>query len=280
MKLRQFFVFIPCLVIILFTSCNNSDKKNNEGENQETKMPSLKVENVTYSLDTLTMNGYIVYDENKKGPRPAVLVVHEWWGLNEYARTRARQLAELGYTAMAVDMYGNGMTADNPKDAERLAGPFYMDPAMAMKRLDAAIAKLNTYGQVDTSKIAAIGYCFGGGVLLNAARLGENLDGVVSFHGNLLGTPANKDLLRAKLLVCHGLADQFVKPEELQGFKNQMDSIGANYTVKTYPNATHSFTNPNSTAMGEKFKIPIAYNAAADSASWIDMKNFLNRIFQ
>jgi dienelactone hydrolase len=209
-----------------------------------------------------------------------VLVVHEWWGLNGYPKMRARKLAELGYVAMAVDMYGNGKTADNPDDAGKMAGPFYQDPQMAKSRFDAALNKLKTYPQVDTTNIAAIGYCFGGGIVLNTARLGENLKGVVSFHGTLVGTPADKNLLKAKILVCHGADDQFVKPQEVAKFKKQMDSIGADYTFKQYPNATHAFTNPDATASGQKFKIPIAYNAAADSASWNDMKSFFAKIFR
>jgi dienelactone hydrolase len=265
-------------IIVFLASCNNNDKKT---ETTTAKEPTLKEENVTYKTDTATMDGFVVYDENIKGPRPAVLVVHEWWGLNDYPKMRARDLAKLGYIAMAVDMYGNGKTVDNPTDAQNMATPFYVDPQMAKKRLDAAIAKLKTFGETDKNNMAAIGYCFGGGVILNSARLGENdLKGVVSFHGNLVGTPANKDLLKSKILVCHGGDDQFVKPEELEKFKHQMDSIGADYTVKVYPGANHSFTNPNSTAMGEKFKLPIAYNAAADSASWNDMKDFFSKIFK
>jgi len=133
---------------------------------------------------------------------------------------------------------------------------------------------------LDTSKVAAIGYCFGGFVVLNASRLGADLKGVVSFHGNVGGVPVRKDLLQAKTLVCHGEADQFVPPAELAAFKKSMDSAGAVYSVKVYPDATHAFTNPDATAVGQKFKIPIAYNAAADSASWNDMKVFFGDIFR
>ena len=177
-------------------------------------------------------------------------------------------------------MYGNGKIADNPDSAKKLALPFYTNPFMAKANFDAALAKLKTYPQADTNNIAAIGYCFGGAQVLNIARLGENLKGVVSFHGNLQGVPLKKDLLKAKVLVCHGEADQFVKPEEVAAFKRQMDSTGSVYTLKTYPGATHAFTNPASTATGLKFKMPIAYNAAADSASWKEMKGFFNDIFK
>jgi dienelactone hydrolase len=244
------------------------------------KAANLKEENVTYTGDNTTMDGYIVYDANKEGKRPGVLVIHEWWGLNDYLKMRARKLAELGYIAMAIDLYGNGKTADNPDDAGKYAGPFYQKPQMAKARFDAALNKLKSYDQLDTNNIAAIGYCFGGGMVLNMARMGENLKGVVSFHGSLVGVPADKNLLKAKILVCHGADDEFVKPQELAQFKKQMDSVGADYTVKVYPNATHAFTNPAATENGEKFKIPIKYNAQADSASWNDMKEFFSRILK
>jgi dienelactone hydrolase len=206
--------------------------------------------------------------------------VHEWWGVNDYVRRRARQLAEMGYVAMAVDMFGNGKTADNPGDAGKLAMPFYENPQLARTRLDAAYAKLIEYSQADTAKVAAIGYCYGGFVVLNAAKLGADLKGVVSFHGGLGGAPANKDLLRAEIFVAHGGADPFVPEAEVAAFKKGLDSIGTDYTFKVYPNATHAFTNPDATETGKKFNIPIAYNAAADSASWKDMKEFFGRVFQ
>src|SRR5688572_42605 len=156
------------ILALCITSCNDKDKK------AETKEPKLKEENVTYTSDTVTMNGYVVYDENLEGARPAVVVVPEWWGLTDYPKMRARELAKLGYIAMAVDIYGNGITAEDPTTAGKLAGPFYANPQMTKQRLDAGIAKLKTYSQADGNKVAAIGYCFGGGVLLNSARLGED----------------------------------------------------------------------------------------------------------
>jgi dienelactone hydrolase len=273
------------IVATALVACNNqstssSSSAKTDSTIQETaKEPSIKEENVTYTSNGMTMNGYLAYDASKEGKRPGILVVHEWWGLNDYPKMRARRLAELGYVALAVDMYGNGKTVDNPDDAGKMATPFYQNLQMTKGRFDAALSKLKTYSQVDTNQIAAIGYCFGGGVVLNMARMGENLKGVVSFHGGLVGAPADKNLLKAKILVCHGAADQFVKPQEVSQFKKQMDSIGADYTFKQYPNATHAFTNPAATQTGEKYKIPIAYNAAADSASWNDMKQFFAKIF-
>lgn len=276
MKLIKSSIILSVAAFFLF-SCNSNSS---EEKTAETKTPKLKEENVSYKIDSLNMSGYIVYDENIEGKRPAVFVVHEWWGLNDYAKKRARELAGLGYIAMAVDMYGNGRQADNPTDAGNLAMPFYQNPAMAKAHFDAAVDKLKTYPQADTANMAGIGYCFGGGVLINIARMGEGLKGIVSFHGSLLGTPADKNLLKTKLLVLHGDDDKFVSAEEVAGFKKQMDSIGAVYTFKSYPGATHAFTNPAATAMGEKFKIPIAYNAAADTASWKEMKLFFTDLFK
>lgn len=255
-------------------ACNNEEKKATEA-----KEPKLKEENVTYSGDGITMNGFVVYDENMEGPRPAVLVVHEWWGLTDYPKMRARELAKLGYIAFAADMFGDGKTAPDPKAAMALAGPFYSNPQSAKARLDAALAKLKTYSQTDTSRMAAIGYCFGGTQVLNIARMGDNLKGVVSFHGGLEGVPPNKDLLKARILVCHGAADSMVPAAQVQKFRHQMDSINADYKFVAYPDAVHAFTNPDATELGKKFSLGVAYNPAADSASWKEMKEFFGKIF-
>ncbi len=289
MKQEKIITF-ACSAFILFlmTACNNqpatADTKNTMDTAAATTTtpagPKIKEEAVSYTAGGLTMNSFVTYDESSDKKRPAVLVIPEWWGLNDYARGRAKQLAELGYIAIAVDFYGNGTTADNPDTAGKLAMPFYKNPQLAKSHFDAALAKLKSFPQTDTARIAAIGYCFGGSQVLNMARLGEDLKGVVSFHGNLAGVPADKKLLKAKILVCHGEADQFVKPAEVAAFIKEMNTIGADYTLKTYPGATHAFTNPNSTAVGEKFKMPIAYNAAADAASWKEMRTFFDTIFK
>lgn len=239
----------------------------------------IKEENLTYTADGVLLKGYIAYDQNQKGKRPAVLVVHEWWGLNDYAKMRARKLAEIGYIAMAVDIFGDGKTAANPQEAQNLTKPFYQNPGLAKTRLDAAIKKIKEYAETDPSNVAAIGYCFGGGVVLNSAKLGSDLKGVVSFHGGLAGTPANKDLLKARILVCHGGNDKFVSQKDIDTFKHQLDSIGANYSFKVYPNATHAFTNPDATKVGKEFNMPIEYNAEADKNSWNDMKVFFKSLF-
>lgn len=241
----------------------------------------VKEEAVTYtSADGVALNGWLAYDSASSEKRPVVLVVPEWWGLNDYAKSRARKLAELGYVAMAVDFYGNGAQAATPDEAGKMATPFYTNPAMAAARFNAALAKVKTVALADTNQVAAIGYCFGGAQVLNMARLGSALKGVVSFHGNLVGVPADKTLLTAQILVCHGEADPFVPATEVAQFKKQLDSIGATYTFKSYADATHAFTNPGATEMGKKFSMPISYNAAADTASWNDMKTFFAQIFK
>lgn len=274
------FSFLLLTSVLLSCSNNQSANSGTAAADSAASAPSMKEEEVTYGSDTTKLNGYVVFDENKQGKRPVVLVVHEWWGVNDYVRSRAKQLAEMGYLAMAVDMFGGAATASNPEEAQKLATPFYMNPALTKTRLDAAMAKIKEYSQADTSNIAAIGYCFGGFVVLNAAKLGADLKGVVSFHGGLAGAPINKDLLKAKVLVAHGGSDPFVPEAEVAAFRKGMDSINADYTFKVYPNATHAFTNPNATNAGKKFNIPIAYNPAADSASWIDMKTFFAGLLQ
>jgi dienelactone hydrolase len=259
-------------------SCNDNSNTATETKKDSVSV-SIKEDSLTYTFDGKTYKGYVAYDANNKDKRPGVLVVHEWWGLGDYARGRAKQLAELGYIAMAVDMFGEGKTAEDPKGAQELASPFYTDPTLTKTRLDAAYEKFKGYSQLDTSRVAAMGYCFGGFVVLNAAKLGADLKGVVSFHGNLGGVPVKKEMIKAKILVCHGEADDFVN-KEVAPFKKSMDSAGVEYTFKSYPNATHAFTNPNATEKGKKYNMPIEYNAAADSASWNDMKEFFNRIFK
>lgn len=263
--------------VILFTACKSNDKKKEE---QASKGSKLKEEVVSYQVDSLNMNSFVVYDENIEGKRPAILVIHEWWGLNDYAKMRARKLAELGYIAMAVDMYGNGQMGNDPDAAGKLAMPFYTNPEMAKKHFNAALENFKNNPAVDPINMAVMGYCFGGAVAVGLARMGTDLKGAVSFHGNLNIVPLNKDLLKAEILVCHGNADPLVPQAEVDQFKKQMDSVGAKYVFKGYDNAAHAFTNPDATSMGEKFKLPIKYNAAADSASWNDMKEFFRRIFQ
>ena len=271
------------LVLVITSSCNTKSNKGTENASTETtsKTVTVKGENVDYSGDGVTMKGFVAFDSSNTNLKPVVLIVPEWWGISDYTRGRAKQLAELGYLAFAVDFYGEGKTAETPDEAGKLAGPFYAPGStMGKNRFDAALAKIKTFAGADTNKIAAIGYCFGGAMVLNMARLGEPLKGIVSFHGNLAGVPLKKELLKADVLVCHGDSDKFVLPAEVATFKKQMDSIGASYTFKSYANATHAFTNPMADEKAKKYNMPVAYNAAADTASFNEMKVFFNKIFK
>jgi dienelactone hydrolase len=240
---------------------------------------SIKGEEVTYTDGSTTLKGFVAYDEKQQGLRPAIIVVPEWWGNNDYTRKRARMLAELGYIAIAADMYGDGKIASNPTEAQNYATPFYKDPQLGQSRLQAAAKKLKEYSQADGTKLAAIGYCFGGSMVLNAAKMGMDLKGVVSFHGGLATVPAKKGNTKAKILVCHGGADKFISATDSTSFRNNLDSVKATYTFKVYEGATHAFTNPDATAIGKKFNMPIEYNEAADKQSWADMTEFFKGIF-
>jgi dienelactone hydrolase len=215
------------------------------------------------------------------GIRPGVLVVHEWWGHNEYARTRARMLAKLGYTALAVDMYGDGKQADHPDDAGKFSSQIANNMPLGEARFMAALGKLKKHYSVDPSRIAAIGYCFGGGVVLHMARQGADLKGVVSFHGSLsTKTPAEPGRVKAKVMVNHGADDPFVPVEEIEGFKKEMEAAKVNYVFNAYPGAKHSFTNPGADQFGKKFNLPLEYDQEADEASWKAMQEFFKTIFK
>ncbi|MGH7454666.1 MAG: dienelactone hydrolase family protein [bacterium] len=240
----------------------------------------VRHEEVTYSANGLTMKGYLAYDDAIKGKRPGVLVVHEWWGHNEYARKRARMLAELGYTALAVDMYGDGKQAAHPDSAGKFASAVMQNMEAAKARFLAALDLLKKNKTVDLQRIAAIGYCFGGGVVLHAARWGLDLKGVVSFHGSYgTQTPAQAGKVKAAVLVCHGGADQFITEEQVAALKKEMADAKVDFQFISYEGATHSFTNPDADEYAKKFSLPLAYNKMADEKSWADMKQFFKKTF-
>jgi dienelactone hydrolase len=236
---------------------------------------------VQYTADGVTLKGYLVYDKNISGKRPGVLVVHEWWGLNDYARKRARMLAELGYAALAVDMYGEGKQAMHPDEAGKFSSELMKNFDVAKARFMAALSFLKEQPVVDPENIAAIGYCFGGGIVLNMARQGVDLKGVASFHGSLSAVkPANQGEVKAKILVLHGGDDKFTTAEQIEAFRQEMKNAGADVRFITYPGASHSFTNPAATELGKKYNLPLAYNAEADRKSWEELKKFLKNIFR
>ncbi len=237
-------------------------------------------EEVTYTDNGVTMKGYLAWDKDIQGKRPGVLVVHEWWGHNDYARKRALMLAGMGYTALAVDMYGDGKQADHPDDAGKFAKAVSSNMPMAKARFLAGLKQLKRHPSVAADQNAAIGYCFGGGVVLNMARAGVDLDGVASFHGPLATeTPAKKGTIKAKVAVFTGVDDPMIPAAQVDAFKKEMEAAGVEYKIVSYPGVKHSFTNPAADEYGAKFKMPLAYNAEADKDSWQQTSAFLAVLF-
>ena len=244
------------------------------------KHPAIEGKEVAYEFGGTVMKGYVATDAAREGRRPGILVVHEWWGHNEYARTRARMLAELGYTALAVDMFGDGRQAAHPADAQKFVMETMRNLDTAKARFMAAYDLLARQENVDPERIGAIGYCFGGGVVLGMAREGVNLKGVASFHGSL-GTesPAERGKVQARILVCNGAADPFVTAEQIEGFKKEMQDAGVDVKFVNYAGALHAFTNPEADEFGKRFDLPLAYNKEADEKSWKEMEEFFRQVF-
>ncbi len=246
---------------------------------EQTQTKSIISKEIKYKLDTLEMNGYLVYDQSIKEKRPAILVVHEWWGQNDYPRKRAEMLADLGYVAFAIDMYGEGKVAEHPKDAGAFSSSVMRNFDISKERFVKAMEVVKNLDFVDKNNIGAIGYCFGGGVVLNMARMNIDLKGVVSFHGSLNKAVGYSGPTLTKILVCNGADDRMVNDEAIQKFKDEMDEINAEYEFVNYPNSVHGFTNPNASANGEKFQISLSYNEEADLKSWEKMQIFFKEVF-
>lgn len=241
---------------------------------------AVQGEEVSYKDGEVVMKGYLAYDDAVKGKRPGVLVVHEWWGHDEHERASARRLAALGYTALAVDMYGDDKTADHPKTAGELSGAVRKNLPVMRSRFEAARAVLAGHSTVDAKRIGAIGYSFGGSVVLEMARWGADLRGVVNFYGGLTtGNPAALGKVKAKVLVLNGADDPFVKPDSIEAFKKEMEAARVDYRFVNYPGAAHAFTNPKATERGKQFGMPMAYNAEADKQSWAEARKFLGAVF-
>ena len=240
---------------------------------------SIKEERVSYTDGTTPMNGIIVYDESRKDRRPGVMVIHEWWGITQHVRDEARKFAEQGYTAMVVDMFG-GKTADNPKDAGMLSGSVMKNRATMESRFNAARAALAKHPTVDGSRIGAAGYCFGGTVALNMARAGADLKAVAAFHAGLATNTPAPSRITPKVLVLNGAADPFIKPDQIEAFKKDMDAAKADYRFINYPGAVHAYTNPEATAKGKQFNLPLAYDAKADKQSKAEAAKFFKAVFK
>ena len=242
--------------------------------------PSVVSEEVTYQVGDKTFRGYLATLSGSTEKRPGVIVVHQWWGHDDYARSRARQLAEMGYTALAVDMYGDGKQADHPKTAMAFSTEAMKDKDVMAARFDAALEILKKHDSTDPEKMAAIGYCFGGAVVLEMAKRGSDLDAIASFHGTLsTDTPVAKGTVKGQVFVAHGAADPFVKPETLEAFKKQMKDAAVPMTFEAYEGAKHSFTDPRADELGKKFELPLEYNKAADARSWETLTAMLTEVF-
>ncbi len=274
-RASRFPVLASALLLFCF-SCGRTPSKKHPEKKDSPKLPTVRTAEVLYKADTLTCHGFIAYDRKRGGKLPIVVIVHEWWGLNDYIRNRARQMAELGYFAIAADMYGDNRVAANPAEALALAKPYYINPYIIRNRLAAAVAKAETFSQADSTRVGAMGYCFGGFVVLNAAKMGLPLKGTVSFHGDLSGPAPRRGAINGEMLICQGGSDQLVPEKQRTAFRKTMDSAEVKYLFMTYPGASHAFTNPSATQIGQQFHLPVAYNPGADSASWVDMKNFFS----
>jgi dienelactone hydrolase len=243
-----------------------------------TAMAKIKTETVQYKDGDTILKGYLAYDDAVSGSRPGVLVVHEWWGLTDYPKHRAEQLAQLGYVAFACDIYGNGALATTPDSAKALAGKFYGDRPLLRRRAQAGLDELLKQKNVDPQRVAVIGYCFGGMTALELARSGANIAGVVSFHGGL-STPNPDDAknIKGKVLVLSGGDDPNVPPEQVQAFMKEMRDAKVDWQFVSYGGAVHAFTNP---AAGNDNSKGVAYNASADRRSWQAMQDFFKEIFK
>jgi dienelactone hydrolase len=238
---------------------------------------AIKTQEVEYEHRGTKLLGYLAYDDAVQGKRPGVIVVHEWWGHNDYSRRRAEQLARLGYVGFAIDMYGKGVRASAVEEAAKMAGQFKNDRKLMRERAAAGLETLKKQQQVDPARLAAMGYCFGGQVSLELARSGADLKGVVSFHGALdTPNPSDGKNIKGAVLVCHGADDPFVPAEHVQAFEKEMRDAKVDWQLIAYGGAVHSFTNPDIDKVGLK---GAAYNAKADRRSWQHMQAFFEELF-
>lgn len=239
-------------------------------------MAAVKSEAVQYESNGAKLTGYLYYDDAKTDKRPGVMVVHEWWGLNDYAKKRAEMLAELGYVAFAADMYGDGKVTDKPAQAKEWMTETTSDVEAWRATALAGLEQLKKSDKVDSTKLAAVGYCFGGGTILQMAYSGVKLNGIVSFHGSLPSAPDGTEI-NTKVLAFHGNADSMVPPATVTKFEEQMEKSGADWQFVAFGGARHAFTNPDAGKYGVE---NLKYDEKADKRSWAGMQAFFDEIFK
>ena len=238
----------------------------------------IKSEMIDYAHGDVALRGFVAYDAARTGKRPAVLVCHEWWGMNETAQEKCKQLAKEGYVAFALDMYGKGQVTTEPAQASAWLGKVFNDPKLLRERAAAGLKVLTSRPECDASKVAVTGYCMGGTIALELARTGADLKAVVCFHTSNIAAkdPADNAKIKGKVLVCNGADDTMVKQEEKAAFMKQMKEAKIDHQFIEYGGAVHAFTNPQA----DTFKIPsVGYNAAADKRSWRAMKGLFDEVF-
>ncbi|MGV6806457.1 MAG: dienelactone hydrolase family protein [bacterium] len=241
---------------------------------------SSSSQEIQYDINGKPYTGYLALPDGNAEPQPCVIVVHEWWGHNDYARRRARMLADAGYVAFALDMYGAGKTASTPAEAGALMQALMDEEGAILERFEGALAWVKNNPHVDSNRIAAIGYCFGGAVVLNMARAGLDLAAVASFHGFLAtDNPVAPGQIKGKVAAFHGNDDAMVGPDQVSAFKSEMEAAGVDYLFVGYDGTTHGFTNPQASINGEKYGLPLAHNPQADADSWQQMLKLLEEAF-
>jgi dienelactone hydrolase len=256
------------------------NREKSYGNPTETVLMTIQTKPLTYSAGDINMVGYLAEDADASSPQPGVLVLPEWWGLDSYIRRRTDEIAKLGYTALGVDIYGEGTTADHPDQAGSLMTAILEDMETGTQRLRAAVAALAEVPNVDPSRLAAIGFCFGGAMALHLARIGTNIKAAVSFHGALESFhQAVPGEITAKVLVCHGEADEFISQESIEAFHQEMKAANADYEFISYPGALHGFTSPEADENGQKYGLPLAYDENADKESWRAMNRLFTELF-
>ncbi len=268
----------PLMIVLLAAACSAPQKEEASNESEKVEAP---IGEVSYTADTTNLKGYFAFDQTSDEKRPGILVIHEWWGHNEHSRERADMLAELGYVAFALDMYGDGKNTNHPEGAQKFMMSVTSNMDVAKARFESALEQLKNHPNVDAEKIGVVGYCFGGTMALSMASAGYDLDGVAAFHAGL-GLPIMPDkagIVKGKILVANGADDPWTSEQQVADFKMVMDEAAVDYKYVSYEGAQHAFTNKGADALGAEHGLPLAYNAAADKASWEEMKMLFKEVF-